>query len=234
MTKSAKPRKRSATAGRKSKPWRTRARLDLLPLEVAISKMVVQRTPPELIARWVRSQPTFGEVTDEQVAGCVEAIKARWAATRDDPDLVAKERAAHAAMLDAAIHDAWNVPVMIFKQGEGWVPLLNPDGTACTKPDHKALAAYMKERRELFGLTAPTTNINLNLNAKMPSPASLSPADREAEVQALLARRREALKVAGRQDVIDVEAAPVHGAGAQPALPAPKKSTRRRADGVDR
>jgi hypothetical protein len=202
-SKPRKPAKKPATAGRKDKPWRTRARLDLLPLEPAVAKMLVQRTPDELIAAWVRTQAQYADVTNEQVMGLCDAIRARWAAVRDDPATVANERAVHAAMLDAAIHDAWNKPLMRFSPDEGmWVPVLNPDGTVAVQADHKALAAYLRERREFYGFGAPTKH--LHLHGQAPPAVALSPADREAELRELMARRNAALAAQGQ--VIDVPA----------------------------
>lgn len=240
-----KARKRSATAGRTAKPWRSRARLDLLPLEPQIAKMVIQRTPPEVIAAWVRAQgwitvPVPGEeepevsrgpyadVTDEQVAECIRAIKARWRAVRDEPETVADEGAAHAVMLDAAIHDAWNRPVMVYdKDAGGFVPLRGPDGTAVVQADHKALAAYMRERREFYGFGAPQKHVHghVHVHGVAPPPAAMSPADREAELRALLERRAAALAAAGTAPppVIDVEAKPADERRALPPGPVAKQ-----------
>lgn len=224
-----KKRKRSPTAGRKSKPWRDRNRLDLLPLEPAIAKMVVMRTPVELIAAWVRRQGQtegpdgqvvpgpYAATTDEQVAAMDLAIRARWRAVQDDPETVKEEASLHAAMLNAAIHDAWNRPVMVFTKDEGWVPLKNPDGTAAVQVDHKALPAYLREHREFYGFGAPQKHAHVHLHGQLAPPVALSPADREAELRALLERRAAHLKAAG-QPVIDVP---------PPALPAPAPAKRK-------
>lgn len=209
--KSSNPgqRKQSPTAGRKGKPWRDRARLDLLPLEAAVEKMVIQRTPIEVIAAWIRSQGTisvevpgedeaevsrgpYADTTDEQVEAMVAAIKAKWRAVMDSPDMVAQAKAEHVAMIDAALHDAWNRPVFVMTEA-GPMPLQNPDGTASVQPDHKAIAAYLKERRETIGLGAVQKHVHAHLHGNLPPPAAMSPADKEAEIQQLLERRAAAL-----------------------------------------
>ncbi len=208
-----KRRRRSATAGRKAKGWLTRARLDLLPLEPAVAKLLVQRTPELAIAAWIRSQPQYEATTDDQALGLCAAIKARWAVVRDDPGTVAAERAAHAAMIDAAIHDAWNRPVIVMTDN-GPQPARNPDGTLAVRADHKALAAYLKERREFYGFGAAQKHVHVHGTMEAPPPAALTPADREAEIRVLLERRAAAL---GHGRVIDVPAGP------ESMLPAPAK-----------
>lgn len=248
-TKPTKPRKRPATR-RKGKAWLTRARLDLLPLEPQVAKMVIQRTDPKAIAAWIRAQGTFtvdvpgeeepevsrgpyAEVTDEQVVAFIQAIVARWEAVRDDPATINRERALHAETLKAAIHDAWNKPIMVYdKDAGGFVPLKNPDGTVAVTADHKALAAYLRESREFYGFGAPQKHVHAHLHGTLPPPEALSPADREAAIREMLERRRRALEAGNVQApaIIDAESKPADAK----ALPAPrKKSTRTARKGVD-
>lgn len=195
----AKPRKKPATAGRKSKPWRHQNRLQLLPLEAAVEKLVIQRTPDRAIADWVRAQAGYTGTTDAQVAGLITGIRERWRAAYDDPGNLARRRAEHEQMLDAAIHDAWNRPVFRMNPDTGaWEPVLNPDGTQAVQTDHKALPQYLKLRGQFYGFEAPAQH--LHIHGKVAPPAALSPAERRAEIDELLERRRRAELAAGKPD----------------------------------
>lgn len=199
MTKPTK-RKKPATAGRKSKPWRNAARLELLPLEHAVAKLLLMRTPEPAIMDWVKAQDGYAGVSAAQVDGLILGIRERWRAAQDHPAAVATARAEQAAMLDAAIHDAWFRPVFNPETGE---PLKNPDGTAVARADHKALAAYLKLRAEFYGLKAPEKHIHLVGQA--PPPRALSPAERQAEIQELLERRKQAMLGSGAIDTTAVD-----------------------------
>jgi hypothetical protein len=185
-----KPRKKPASSGRKSKPWRNQNRLQLLPLEYAVEKMVLQRTPEPVICDWVKAQPGYADATPQQVEGLILGIRERWSAAQDDPHNVRRRRAEHAATLDAAIHDAWHKPVFYFDPKEGWKPAMNPDGTINVNPDHKALGTYLKLAAAFHGFDAPTKHAHLVLQGQIPPPAALSPAERQAEIAALLERRQ--------------------------------------------
>lgn len=190
----AKPRKKPATAGRKSKPWRHANRLQLLPLEFAVEKLLIQRTPEPAIHEWVQKQPGYEAATAQQVEGLCLGIRERWMAVSDDPATVRRQRAQHAATLDAAIHDAWNTPVFYFDADAGeWKPLRNPDGTVAVKTDHKALGTYLKLASAFYGFDAPTKHAHLVMHGQAPPPAALSPAERQAEIDRLLERRQQFL-----------------------------------------
>ncbi len=190
----AKPRakaKKPATAGRKSKPWRHANRLQLLPLEFAVEKLILQRTPEPAICTWVQAQPGYAAATPQQVEGLILGIRERWMAVADDPLVVRRQRAQHAQTLDAAIHDAWNTPVFYFDSDAGeWKPLRNPDGTVAVKTDHKALGTYLKLAAAFYGFDAPAKHAHLVLHGQAPPPAALSPAERQAEIDRLLERRQ--------------------------------------------
>jgi hypothetical protein len=219
----AKPRakaKKPATAGRKSKPWRHANRLQLLPLEFAVEKLLIQRTPEPAICEWVQKQPGYEAATAQQVEGLCLGIRERWAAVADDPATVRRARAQHAATLDAAIHDAWNTPVFHFDSDAGeWKPLRNPDGTVAVKTDHKALGTYLKLAAAFHGFDAPAKHAHLVLHGQAPPPAALSPAERQAEIARLLERRQQFLTSAPPAKAAPPSSAPAAAAPAPTSAP---------------
>lgn len=190
----AKPRakaKKPATSGRKAKPWRHANRLQLLPLEHAVEKLVLQQAPEPAICAWVQGQPGYKAATPQQVEGLILGIRERWMAAHDDPANTRRRRAEHEGMLAAAIHDAWNKPVFYFDpKSNEWKPAMNPDGTVNVNPDHKALGTYLKLRASFYGFDAPTKHAHLVMHGQAPPPAALSPAERQAEIGRLLERRQ--------------------------------------------
>ncbi len=203
MPKSSKPgrpgrppgskgaRKPTATTEGGTKPWRERGRLALLDLEPAVERMLLMGCSVATIHAYCQKQRGEVEVGAAQVAGMIKGIRARWMACEDQ---TRQERVAEfAAQLDAAIHDAWNRPVMIRTEA-GPEPLLAQDGTAVTQVDLNALAKLLKLKAELRGLNAPAKHVHLH--SDLPPPAALSPVERQEEIARLLAKRDQALAAA--------------------------------------
>jgi hypothetical protein len=197
---------RKAPAG---KPWLDSGRLALIMLEPAVERMMLMSASRYAISSYCLAKMPDAE--QEQVDGLIRGIKARWRANSIAADRE-EQIAEHAAQIDAALYAAWNQPQYIDlpkEEGGGRVMVTDQNGQAVTEPDLVAIPKLLKLRADFRGLNAPSRHVVMS--GQVTSVAAMSPAERQAEIDQLLERRRQALESAqadGRKSltgkVIDV------------------------------
>lgn len=183
-----KPRPPKPHTAPHGKPWLDEGRLALIMLEPAVERMLVMCASRYAIGAYCLDHGA----SEEQVDGLIRGIKARWraneAAGRED------RIAELSAQIDAAIYSAWNQPVMDQiprEEGGGKVQRVDANGVALTMPDLAALPKLLKLKAELHGLNAPSKHVVLTGTAT--AVAAMSPAERQAEIDQLLEKRRAAM-----------------------------------------
>lgn len=167
------------------KPWETPGRLQCLELSPAVERLLTMGASRHAIITYC---VTHG-ATPSQVDGLIKGIKEVWRANEATgrEDRIAE----YAAQLDAAIYAAWNVPETIRDEEGGEHVMTDAQGCAVTRPDLAALAKLLKLKAELRGLNAPSKSITLH--GDLTPVAAMTPAERQAEIARLLARRQAAL-----------------------------------------
>lgn len=191
----------------KRQPWHEPGRLALIEYEPVVEQMIVRGCARSAIVRWLEDQGA----TEDQAQGLLRGIRAKW--RENNRQHLEERRDEYAAQLDAALYDAWHRPVFeVIKDEESGivtkVPLKTKDGAAVTQADMAAIPKILKLKAELHGLNAPSKSVHLH--GELPTVAAMSPVERQAEIDQLLARRAAALgqadaaKLPSGKAVIDV------------------------------
>lgn len=169
----------------RGKPWLDEGRLALIMLEPAVERMLVMCASRYTITAYCMDQGA----NPEQVDGLIAGIKARW---RKNEEGGREQRIADlSAQLDAAIYASWNQPVMVEVEGGGEIERRDANGAVITKPDLTALPKLLKLKAELHGLNAPSKHVVLS--GTVTDVQAMSPAERQAEIDQLLERRRQSM-----------------------------------------
>jgi hypothetical protein len=154
--------------------------------------MILRSTPTSVVIAYCLKNGADSQAAAE---GLIAGIRAKWRVSdaQARPERLAEFR----AQLELAIHDAWNRPVFDKETGE---PILNEDGTICVSTDGKVLALLLRLKAQLNGFLQERPNQHLHIHGNRteevgPAPRSLTPAERQAEIQRLLDKRASSLSI---------------------------------------
>lgn len=170
------------------RPWDTRARRALIDLEPEVERILRDGGPDGERLALEYAVSRGAPVT--QAKGQIEAIKARWRAVMDDPERSKTQASIYQARLEAAWSWASNKPLLNPLTGE---PLVTEHGVAVVGADLKAVPNILKLMAAFHGLDQPAKVAHLHGHMNIAPPAAMSPSERAAEIDRLLAKHRAAL-----------------------------------------
>lgn len=177
---------------RERKPWDSRARMATIDLEPEAERLLV-RVGELATLQWAMDRGT----TLRDARNLVEGIRQRWAACEEEGRPMRK--AELRAKLDAAWTWAANNPLLNPLTGDA---LVTAEGHAVVAPDGAQVPKLLKLYMDLDGLAAPSRVQHLHGHMMVPVVA-MSPSDRAAEIDRLLAKHAAA-RAAGRAPPLPV------------------------------
>ncbi len=170
------------------RPWDTRARRQLIDLEPQVESILRDGGPDG--DRLALEFCTSKGAPIGHAKGLIASIKARWTAVMDDPERSKTQAAVYQARLEAAWSWAAHKPL---RDPESGALIRTAEGVALAEPDLNAVPKILKLIASFHGLDQPAKVAHLHGHMQLPPAAALSPADRAAEIERLLAKHRAAL-----------------------------------------